>query len=142
LVQQRLAVFLAVLAGALFALLVLLVNVARAGGVIAAEIRHAQNDYMDRAQSSPLGEANALQLGQCLRRAMLKVALGRLQHDDAWVMATRVQALPNCMRDLPPLAALSSPELAAFPSVLTGAPTSMANHALTLAPADQLPRRR
>jgi hypothetical protein len=107
LMQQRVALhvgsLLAVVAGALLAATVMLANVARLGSAIASEVNDAQNDYLQIAGSGQQAETNALRLGQCLRREMLKLARGGFVHKDAWAAKSRVQALPLCRNALPPV---------------------------------------
>lgn len=105
--QQRVALhvgsLLAVIAGALLAATVMLANVARLGSAIASEVHDAQNEYLQIAGSGQQAETNALRLGQCLRREMLKLARGGFVHKDAWAAKSRVQALPLCRNVLPPV---------------------------------------
>lgn len=93
---------LTVLACALFAGTVILANVARLGSAIANEIRDAQNDYLQLAGYGIAAENNALKLGQCLRREMLKLARAGFVRQDTWAVTSRLQALPLCQRVLPP----------------------------------------
>lgn len=106
-VQRRRAIqigsLLAIGAGALMTATVMIANVARLGTTIASEIRDAQNDYLMVAGSGQLAEINALKLGQCLRREMLKLARGGLAHHETWTAKTRTEALPLCRNGLPPL---------------------------------------
>lgn len=105
--QQRRAIqigtLLAVVAGALMTATVMIANVARFGTTIASEIRDAQNDYLMVAGSGQPAEINAVKLGQCLRREMLKLARGGLAHPETWTAKTRSEALPLCRSRLPPL---------------------------------------
>jgi hypothetical protein len=106
-VQRRRAIqigsLLAVVAGALMAAIVIIANVARLGTAIANEIRDAQNDYLQMAGSGQLAEINALKLGQCLRREMIKLAPAGFAHHETWTAKTRTEALPLCRNGLPPL---------------------------------------
>ena len=103
--SQEARVLLACLALALLVLTVLSTNVARLGSVIAREIYRAQIDYLQEAGSGSLAEHNALLLGQCLRREMLKATHAGFVHADTWAVAARVRALPQCAQSLPPLPA-------------------------------------
>lgn len=96
------------IAGALLVATVILANVARLGSVIANEVRHAQNDYLQLAGYGAVAEHNALKLGQCLRREMLKLARAGFVHQDTWAVASRVQALPLCQRALSPAPQMSA----------------------------------
>jgi hypothetical protein len=94
---------------ALLVLIGLAVNVARLGPVISREIQRAQIDYMQQAGNGGAVEANALRLGQCLQREMVRSAHAGFVYSDTWAVSTRVRALPDCLRALP---ALPSPLMA------------------------------
>jgi hypothetical protein len=89
------------LAFALLILTALATNLARLGSVIAREIQRAQIDYMQETGSGASVENNALLLGQCLRREMLKSAQAGFVYSDTWAVAARVHSLPLCVETLP-----------------------------------------
>jgi hypothetical protein len=96
-------VLLACAALALLVLTVLVANVARLGSAIAREVHRAQVDYMKDMGSGEPAENNALLLGRCLRREMLRSARGGFVHPDTWAVAARIKALPACSKALPAL---------------------------------------
>lgn len=92
---------LACLAFALLILTALATNLARLGSVIAREIQRAQIEYMQETGTGAAVENNALLLGQCLRREMLKTAQAGFVYSDTWAVAARVHSLPLCIETLP-----------------------------------------
>jgi hypothetical protein len=100
---QHARLLLGCVALALLVLIALAANVARLGPFISREIQRAQIDYMQQTGSGTAVEANALLLGQCLQRAMLRSAHAGFVYSDTWAVSTRVHALPDCLRSLPSL---------------------------------------
>jgi hypothetical protein len=88
---------------ALLVLIALAANVARLGPVISREIQRVQIDYMQQTGTGTAVEANALLLGQCLQREMLRSAHAGFVYSDTWAVSTRVRALPACLHALPAL---------------------------------------
>ena len=101
--SQEAGVLLACAALALLVLTGLVTNVARLGSAIAREVQRAQVDYLRGMANGEASETNALLLGQCLRREMLKSARAGFVHPETWAVAARVDALPICTRVLPSL---------------------------------------
>ena len=95
------SILLACVAFALLILTALATNLARLGSVIAREIQRAQIDYMQETGTGASVENNALLLGQCLRREMLKSAQAGFVYSDTWAVAARVHSLPLCIETLP-----------------------------------------
>ena len=98
---QEAGVLLACVAFALLVLTALATNVARLGSAISREVHRAQVDYMKDMGYDEAVESNALLLGRCLRREMLKSARAGFVHTDTWAVAARVHALPGCSSVLP-----------------------------------------
>jgi hypothetical protein len=96
-------VLLACVALALLVLTALATNVARLGTAISREVQRAQIDYMQVMGSGESVEANALLLGRCLRREMLKSAQAGFVQPETWAVSARIRALPGCSRALPTL---------------------------------------
>jgi hypothetical protein len=101
--SQKVGALLACAALALLVLTALATNVARLGTVISREVQRAQIDYMHHMGSGERVENNALLLGQCVRREMLKSASAGFVHTDTWAVAARVRAMPSCTSALPAL---------------------------------------
>ncbi len=124
--SQEARVLLSCIAFALLVLTVLAANVARLGTAIAREVNRAQLDYMQDVGFGAPVESNALLLGQCLRREMLKLARAGFVHPDTWAVAARVHALPVCANALPALPSPVTPTARSRArSVSIGAPTAM-----------------
>jgi len=124
--SQEAGVLLACVALALLVLAGLVTNVVRLGSAIAREVQRAQIDYLRNAGNGEPAETNALLLGQCLRREMLKSARAGFVHPDTWAVATRVHAMPICTSALPELP-LRHPPLGRLPRarpIITRAPAS------------------
>jgi len=127
--SQEAGVLLACVALALFVLTGLVINVARLGSAVAREVQRAQIDYLRQVTNGEPAETNALVLGQCLRREMLKSARAGFVHPDTWAVAARVAALPLCTSVLPALPPRRPPP-GAFPRtrpiIITEAPARSA----------------
>ena len=107
--NQEAGILLACIALALLVLTVLASNVARLGSAIAREVHRAQIDYMQGMDSGEPVHSNALLLGQCLRREMLKSVRAGFVHPDTWAVTARIKALPACTSLLPALPPPASP---------------------------------
>ena len=101
--NQEARLLLGCIALALMVLTGLALNVARLGPVISREIQRAQIDYIQEAGTGTAVETNALLLGQCLQREMVRGAHAGFVYSDTWAVSMRVHALPECRRALPAL---------------------------------------
>jgi hypothetical protein len=99
--NREAGVLLACAAVALLVLTALATNLARLGSAISREVQRAQVDYMKDMGTGDSVENNALLLGRCLRREMLKTARAGFVHPDTWAVAARIRALPGCSSALP-----------------------------------------
>lgn len=135
--NQEAGALLACVALALFVLTVLAMNVARLGSAIAREVQRAQLDYMHRMGSGEPVESNALLLGHCVRREMLKSARAGFVHPDTWAVAARVKALPGCTRALPAVPPQAPPVITAPRArpIVASAPVRPSRAARPAAPA-------
>jgi hypothetical protein len=111
--SQEAGALLACVALALFVLAALAMNVVRLGSAISREVQRAQLDYMHQLGSGEPVEHNALLLGHCVRREMLKSARAGFVHTDTWAVAARVRALPPCTSALPALPPQAPPVITA-----------------------------
>jgi hypothetical protein len=121
--SQEAGVLLACVALALLVLIALASHMARLGAAIAREVRHAQADYT-QGMAGDIAETNALLLGHCLRREMLKSVAAGFLRPDAWAFGARIRALPTCTRVLPPLPPPAPPLITTprFRPIVTSAP--------------------
>lgn len=121
--SREAGVLLACVAFALLVLTVLATNVARLGSAVAREVQRAQIDYMHRMGGGQSAENNALLLGQCIRREMLKSARAGFVQPDTWALGARIRALPACTRVLPELPPAAPPVITTprFRPIVTGA---------------------
>lgn len=122
--NQEAGALLACVALALFVLTALAMNVARLGSAISREVQRAQLDYMHHLGSGEPVEHNALLLGHCVRREMLKSARAGFVHPDTWAVAARVRAMPTCTHALPALTPQAPPVITAPRArpIITSAP--------------------
>lgn len=118
---------LACVALALLVLTVLVMNVARLGSAISREVQRVQVEYMHRMGTGELVEHNALLLGQCVRREMLKSARAGFAHPDRWAVAARIKALPACTGALPAVPPPGPPVITAPRArpIVTSAPAGL-----------------
>ena len=124
--SQEAGILLSCIALALLVLTVLATNVARLGSAISREVQRAQLDYMQGMGSDEPVQRNALLLGQCLRREMLKSVRAGFVHPDTWAVTARIKALPTCTPLLPALLPPASPVITAprFRPIVTGGTAS------------------
>lgn len=118
-------VLLACIALALLVLTALATNFARLGTAISREVHHAQADYT-QGMSDEVAETNAVLLGHCLRREMMKSMASGFFHPDSWAFTARIKAAPTCTHALPPLPPSVPPLITAprFRPIVTSAPVS------------------
>ena len=123
--SQEAGVLLACIALALLVLTALGTNLMRLGTAISREVHRAQADYT-QGMNGDVVETNALLLGHCLRREMMKSASSGLLHPDAWAFSARIKAVPACTRALPPLPPVVPPLITAprFRPIVTSAPAA------------------
>ena len=100
--SRKSAVLLACVAAASLVFAALVLNVARLGSAVSREVQRAQNAYMRHTDSGEPAEHNAMLLGHCLRKEMLRSARAGLFDPDAWAVSARIRALPGCTRSFPP----------------------------------------
>jgi hypothetical protein len=122
--SREAAVLLACVATASLVFAALAMNVARLGSAVAREVERAQTAYMHHTGSGEPAEHNAMLLGHCLRREMLRSARAGLLDPDAWAITARIRALPGCTRMLPAIppphpAVITAPRVRA---IITSAP--------------------
>jgi hypothetical protein len=111
--SRKAGALLACVALALLVLTALAMNVARLGSAISREVQRAQIDYMHRMGSGETVENNALLLGQCVRREMLRSARAGFVQPESWALTARIRALPDCTRALPAVAPQAPPVITA-----------------------------
>jgi hypothetical protein len=122
--SREATVLLACVAVALLLLAALTVNLTRLGTAIAREVGHAQVAYVQTMGSGAPVRNNALLLGHCLRREMLKSARAGFVHPDTWALSARLRAMPVCTRLLPPIPPAEPPVITAprIRPIVTSAP--------------------
>ena len=122
--SREATVLLACVAVALLMLAALTVNIARLGSAISREVGQAQVAYMQTMGSGEPVQNNALVLGHCLRKEMLKSARAGFVHPDTWALSARLRALPVCTQLLPPIPPAQPPVITAprIRAIVTSAP--------------------
>ena len=123
--SQEAGVLLACVALALLVLTALASNMARLGSAISREVHRAQADYV-QGMGGEIVDTNALLLGHCLRREMMKSVSAGFLHPDSWAFTARVKAVPNCTRLLPALPPSVPPLITKprFRPIVTSAPAA------------------